>query len=250
MTGTTSSRPGCPECTNYSPLAWAVQPPDSVTDVRSDEHLPGFNPPQQARSRAALQKVLTATEQVLATTGPADLTMAAVAERAGVSIGSIYGRFAGKDQLLTAVKDRLLTRIEDDLVAALAEAVGGLPGVVEAFTRTLADRFSAGSHVIPYMLTAGSKEAAERGVRALETMRQLFLDAAGRHIDEVRRPDPMTALVTAVHTITGACIYRTIALHAWPDGASWSQWATEISAMTVAYLTTSEDDHGASRNGG
>lgn len=211
--------------------------------MRDDRPPPGFNPPQQARSRAALQKVLTATEQVLATTGPEELTMAAVAERAGVSIGSIYGRFAGKDQLLTAVKDRLLTQMEGDIAAALAEAVGGLPGVVEAFTRTLADGFSAGSRVIPYVLAAGgSKEAAERGVRALETMRRLFLDAATRHIGEVRRSDPANALVTAVHTITGACVYRAITLRVWPDGASWPQWAAEISAMTVAYLTTSEDD--------
>lgn len=201
----------------------------------------GFKPPQQARSRAALQKVLTATEQVLATTGPDELTMAAVAERAGVSVSSIYGRFAGKDQLLAAVKDRLLTRIEDDLDTALGAAEGGLPSIVEAFTHTLAEGFSAGSHVIPYVLTANGKEAAERGVRALETMQRLFINAAVRHINDVHRPDPMNALVTAVHTITGACIYRTIAQHVWPDGATWKQWATEVSAMTIAYLAAAPD---------
>lgn len=207
--------------------------------MASDKTPLGYHPPQQARSRAALQRVLTAAEQVLATGGSDELTMAAVAERAGVSVGSIYSRFTGKDQLLVAVKDRLLTRMEEDLARALGAAHGGLPGVVEAFTRALAEGFSAGAHVIPYVLRSDhSKEATERGIRGLETIQRLFLDAAMNHVAEIRRSDPATALLVAVRTIMGACVYRTVAMPVWPDGTSWGRWSTEVSGMAVAYLTT------------
>jgi AcrR family transcriptional regulator len=215
--------------------------PGNVNGVASDKTPLGYHPPQQARSRAALQRVLTAAEQVLASGGSDELTMAAVAERAGVSVGSIYSRFAGKDQLLVAVKDRLLTRMEEDLARALGATDGGLSDVVEAFTRALAEGFSAGAHVIPYVLRSDhSKEATERGIRGLETIQRLFLDAAMNHVAEIRRSDPPTALLIAVRTIMGACVYRTVAMPVWPDGTSWARWATEVSGMAVAYLTTSD----------
>lgn len=216
----------------------AAVPTSNVSGVGADKTPPGFNPPQQARSRAALQRILTAAEQLLAGTSPDELTMAAVAEHAGVSIGSIYSRFAGKDQLLHAVKDRLLTRLEDGLARSLDSAEDSLRGVVEAFARALADGFSAGAHVIPSVMGDRNKELAERGTRALETIQRLFLDATTRHIGEVHRADPVAALVLTVRTITGSCIHRTTSAYNWPDGISWGQWATEVSAMAVAYLTT------------
>ena len=204
------------------------------------EEIPlGFHPPQQARSRAALQKILTAAEQELAVTGYDDFTMTAVAERAGLSIGAIYGRFAGKKQLLSEVKHRLLTQVEEDLAVAVAAAEGGLPGIVRAFTRTLADGFSTGAHVLPYVLGHNhSLATSERAHRALETIERVFLDAARPHLDEVRRPEPETALTIGVRTITGSCIHRMLALRVWPDGMSWSRWADEVSDMVIGYLRT------------
>ena len=63
----------------------------------------GFHPPQQARSRASLRKVLASAEHVLSTGGIDEFTIAAVAEHAGVSVGAIYRRFTGKEQLLRAL---------------------------------------------------------------------------------------------------------------------------------------------------
>jgi len=202
----------------------------------------GFRPPQQARSRAALRRILASAEDVLATTGPDDFTMAAVAERAGLSVGAIYRRFEGKEQLLIAVKDRLLTRVEDDITAALGAAGDGLADVIAAFTRALADGFSAGAHVIPHVLgTARTTESAERSRRALENIQRMFLDAATAHRDEIRRPDPATALTVVFRTISSACIHRAVTWRSWPDGLSWATWSEQVAAMATAYLTTPGD---------
>lgn len=202
----------------------------------------GFRPPQQARSRAALQRILASAEEVLATTGFDDFTMAAVAERAGMSVGAIYRRFEGKEQLLIAVKDRLLSRVEDDITTALGAVEGGLPEVVGAFTRALADGLSAGAHVIPHVIgNARSTESSERSRRALENIERMFLDAATAHLDQVRRSDPATALAIVFRTITAACAHRAFTGRAWPDGISWAQWSEQIADMATVYLTTPDD---------
>lgn len=76
---------------------------------------------QQTRGREALRRILRAAEEVLAADGFDDFTMAAVAERSGVSIGGIYRRFDSKVQLV-AVKDRVLTRVEDNIAERLVRS--------------------------------------------------------------------------------------------------------------------------------
>jgi AcrR family transcriptional regulator len=204
------------------------------------ENVPvGARRPLQARSRAALQRILESAEQELVATGSDDLTMAAVAERAGMSVGTIYRRFEGKEQLLEAVKDRLLTRVEEHIATALGSAGDDLPDVVDVFARALIDGFSVGAHVIPHLVgTARPAGASERPRRALENIHRLFLDAASAHRDEVRRSDPETALTIAARTITTACVHRVVAGENAPDGISPSQWCEQIADMATVYLTT------------
>jgi AcrR family transcriptional regulator len=207
--------------------------------VASENAPLGVRPPRQARSRAALERILVSAEQVLADTGFDDLTMAAVAERAGLSVGAIYRRFEGKEHLLIAVKDRLLTRVEDAITAALDATHGGLPEIIDAFTHALADGFSAGAHVIPHVAgTSHNIGSSERSRRALENIQRLFLDATTAHLDQVRRSDPTTALAIAFRTITAACIHRTITWRAVPDGISWDRWSEQVADMATLYLTT------------
>ena len=56
--------------------------------------------PVQARSRALVDAVLEAAAQVLAREGAEHLTMTRVAERAGVSVGSLYQYFPNRAALL------------------------------------------------------------------------------------------------------------------------------------------------------
>src|SRR6187551_1128701 len=56
--------------------------------------------PQQARSNELVRAVLKAAVQVLAKEGAARFTMARVAEKAGVSVGSLYQYFPNKAAIL------------------------------------------------------------------------------------------------------------------------------------------------------
>jgi AcrR family transcriptional regulator len=74
--------------------------------------------PTQARSSETVNVILEAAARILETRGFAGYTTNAVAERAGVSIGSLYQYFPNKDALTAALIDRETV----PLVSALAGA--------------------------------------------------------------------------------------------------------------------------------
>lgn len=67
-------------------------------------------PPQQARSRETQEALLSAAEHVFAEVGIAQATVAEICERAGVAVGTFYGRFPDKDALLVFWHERFQRR--------------------------------------------------------------------------------------------------------------------------------------------
>lgn len=63
--------------------------------------------PVQARSRATYDAILEAAAQLLDEGGYGHATTNAIAERAGVSIGSVYEYFPSKDAIFAALKSQL-----------------------------------------------------------------------------------------------------------------------------------------------
>ncbi|MFC3447800.1 TetR/AcrR family transcriptional regulator [Amycolatopsis speibonae] len=201
----------------------------------------GFRPPQQARSRESLQKVLAAAEHVLAGQGIEEFTVGAVAEQAGMSVGAIYRRFSGKNQLLYAVKDQVLGQLETGVSEALRAAEPGLTGIVVAFTQALARTFARHDRIFPELLDSQRAEGRDRGLRALATIQDDFVQAARPWLEEIRRPDRDQAIRMVARTTIGSCVHRAASGRYWPDGLNWTAWATETTGMALAYLTLPEE---------
>ncbi|WP_134665212.1 MULTISPECIES: TetR/AcrR family transcriptional regulator [unclassified Amycolatopsis] len=192
----------------------------------------GFRPPQQARSRAALQRLLTAAEQVLAEQGLESFTVAAVASQAGMSVGTIYRRFDGKEQLLHAVKDRLLTQLETSVRDALRSAPPDLRSIFTAFVAALAQTFEEHDGIFPELLGAQRSDGRDRGLAALSAIQDALLEALPLSSAEVEN------LKMAARTIIGACVHRAATSRFWPDDRPWETWAEEAAEMALAYLTS------------
>lgn len=101
-------------------------------------HLTARKTPRQARATVTLEAILEATIQVLVATGPARLTTTRVAERAGVSVGTMYQYFPNKQALLYAVTERYLGIVADSVEQACREQHGAPVGrmaeaLVEAY---------------------------------------------------------------------------------------------------------------------
>lgn len=81
-------------------------------------HLGPRKTPRQARAAATVEAIFGATIQVLVAEGPKRLTTTRVAERAGVSVGTLYQYFSHKEALIYALNARYL-----DVLAEKVEAV-------------------------------------------------------------------------------------------------------------------------------
>ena len=99
--------------------------------------------PKQARSTELVAAILEAAAQVLAKEGAPRFTTARVAERAGVSVGSIYQYFPNKAAILFRLQSDEWRRTSDLLHAILEDAsrppLERLRAVVNAFVRSECD---------------------------------------------------------------------------------------------------------------
>ncbi|OLP59648.1 TetR family transcriptional regulator [Xaviernesmea oryzae] len=87
--------------------------------------------PQQARANATLDAIFEATIQLLVKDGYPMLTTTWVAERAGVSVGTMYQYFPHKQALIYAVNERYLKILAEKIEHTCREAQG-LPAAAMA----------------------------------------------------------------------------------------------------------------------
>jgi AcrR family transcriptional regulator len=80
--------------------------------------------PAQSRSEATVASIVEAAAQVLESEGFEGFNTNAVARRAGVSIGSLYQYFPGKDALTVALIHRETTRFYEDASHARSKRSG------------------------------------------------------------------------------------------------------------------------------
>jgi AcrR family transcriptional regulator len=129
--------------------------------------------PLQARSQQTVDILLEAATRILERDGLAGFTTNAVAERAGVSIGSLYQYFPNKDALAVA----LIQREQQALVDQLADAVSAASGAsLETGLRILLTAALAGHRRKPRMTAALDHEEARLPIVGTLTAYQRALD--------------------------------------------------------------------------
>lgn len=98
--------------------------------------------PRQARAEETVSAILEGAAQVLEAGGLAGFTTNAVAERAGVSIGTLYQYFSDKGALLRTLAEREMRLTVGQVAKALdGEAEAPLDQRVRAVVRTIVHAF-------------------------------------------------------------------------------------------------------------
>ncbi len=98
--------------------------------------------PRQARAAETVTAILEGAAQILESGGLAAFTTNAVAERAGVSIGTLYQYFADKNALLLALAHQELQKALGDIGRALrGESDPSLEGRVRAMVQVIIHAF-------------------------------------------------------------------------------------------------------------
>ncbi|MEE9606824.1 MAG: TetR/AcrR family transcriptional regulator [Myxococcota bacterium] len=82
----------------------------------------GTRVPQQARSRRTRERILTAATACFEELGYDETTTAAIARRAGIAVGSVYGYFVNKRAILLELLHGTVEQMADGVVQGLAPA--------------------------------------------------------------------------------------------------------------------------------
>jgi AcrR family transcriptional regulator len=142
--------------------------------------------PRQARSQVTVEAIFEATIQVLLTEGLQRLTTIRVAERAGVSVGTLYQYFPNKQALLLGVLQRHLKRVGECVGHAAAQVhhkplAVMMPAVIDAFVAAKTDRIDEARALALVADQLESKDvvhaAAKRGRTVLTDLLETATDA-------------------------------------------------------------------------
>lgn len=161
--------------------------------------------PKQARSNELVAAILQAAVQVLAQEGAHRFTTARVAEKAGVSVGSLYQYFPNKAAILFRLQSDEWRQTTDMLVGILRDTatppLERLRRLVHAFIRSECDeasvRIALGDAAPLYRDAPEAREARAAGDRVIEVFMREALPATS---DEARdlAADLITTAMSAV----------------------------------------------------
>jgi AcrR family transcriptional regulator len=197
-------------------------------------------PARQTRSLRTQERILAATEALLAEQDIDALTIEAIAERAHVSIGAFYKRFRGKSSLLPLLLDRVQTQQIERMLALLATPEAQAASLRQRIDLLL-DRFAHAQRerrTLFRALVVGAMNDLATMEAQHPRARELLLHVHGwlaECADEVRHPQPAIALriglFTALQTLQTAILFDRL-----PPDLPLPTFTGEIARMWCAYL--------------
>ncbi len=194
--------------------------------------------PKQARSKETVDTILEATARVLARRGYAGMNTNAVAEVAGVSVGSIYQYFPNKDALIAAVHRRHALQMRAIIVRVLSgsPAKATLRAAVDALVGALlrAHLVEPELHRVLEMkfpLIEAGKITGEPGRQSIFNAVEALIE---EHCREIRRPNPKLAAYIVLE-IVESLVHKAV-LHP-PEHLTLPEIEEAVSEAVVGYLT-------------
>ncbi|MFE3032315.1 TetR/AcrR family transcriptional regulator [Streptomyces canus] len=203
---------------------------------------PSFDlpPAQQARSRLTQQRILEAGTALLEEGGTEALTVAAVAARAGVAVGSVYRRFGDKDRLIAALQHDMIEQFNADIVRRFAPLSTEPTALVASAVTGLTETYQAHERLMRVFLAAGATDPAvarvgsEAAIDADRAFRR-FLEPIVPVIDA---SDPERRLDVVYRLIYGTCQNRVLYgdLFESDRPLTWRQLTEELVDVACRYL--------------
>lgn len=204
--------------------------------------------PRQKRAQATVLTIIEATAQILVQAGFERMTTAIVAERAGVSIGSLYQYYPNKQALAAAVVDHY----GEVFATRFAQALAAAPGDTLARTvdTLIATAFQNHPHdprlhkalieIAPRVGRGDHRKALSARVAALiETQLRRHADELAPDLDPVEAAAMLeAALETTAHR----------ALEKHPASLSPARLTGQCRRMIMAYLTSKDGGQPGKKN--
>jgi AcrR family transcriptional regulator len=190
--------------------------------------------PQQRRSRVTIDSIFEATVQVLLANGLDRITTIQIAERAGVSVGSLYQYFPNKNALLAAIVKRHVGQVTDATIAACKSAHGTTIGdmcatMMGAFVDAKTRRPEVSRALyLPSAAVNADAIVKEESARCIQAVHDMLITASDATVAQ-----PQVVSRVLVGSIIGPT--RAV-IEAGGNRATFERLKQHLTALTVGYL--------------
>jgi len=155
--------------------------------------------PKQARSRMMVDSIVDATMLLIDERGVADMTTTHVADRAGISVGSLYQYFDDKEALFDAVTERMSAEVHKLLFEQFDKLMGAdLRTVARGLLSATFDYVDSRKKIVLELLSVDSQR---RTVGAMVHLERGFMDAFRVYLLEHHREIVTRRLSSAVFVV-------------------------------------------------
>ncbi|MGP3916601.1 TetR/AcrR family transcriptional regulator [Nonomuraea sp. 10N515B] len=208
-------------------------------------------PALQARSRETQDRIFAAGTRLLKEGGAEELTVAAVAAEAGVSVGSVYRRFGDKERLLLSIQARFAEELRAEFRERVADT--GLTAatppseVIASAVRGVAETFRLHAPLLREFVLLGTRnpmvfeQAAASNIEGGRTFRDTVMLTAPalRH-----HPDVEAAIDFAHRLVYATCMHRVVhgEYHESARPLPWPELIEQLRGAVTAYLLSPADD--------
>jgi AcrR family transcriptional regulator len=186
------------------------------------------------------QRILHAGRDLLEEGGGEALTVAAVASRAGVSVGSVYQRFGDKDRLLAALQADMIDRFRADIIRGFARVHTDPDELVTAAVGALTGTYRSHQRLMrAFMLLGPSDEAVFRlGSEASIDAGHVFRRFLEPVVPLIPVEDAEGRLDFVYRLIYGACANRVLNGERFESARSlsWRRLTDELAVVARLYL--------------
>jgi len=203
------------------------------------------NPPKQGRSQRTLDRILTATRELLFEKEFSEISVAEIVRRSESSLGAFYARFASKEALLPALYEAYSKGLENEETVWSDPATWGEPDLtrrIEKFVRfVIRDYRATRPFMRPLALYARqhpndiSAESRRLSAEKHRASCAFLLDCRA----QIGHPDPATATEFIAYIVPAVGRDRVLfgdAPHSSSVQIEDEHLAEELIRMSIAYL--------------
>ncbi|HEX5754607.1 MAG TPA: TetR/AcrR family transcriptional regulator [Archangium sp.] len=191
--------------------------------------------PLQERSKATVETILEAAAHVLVTSGYEGTTTKAVAERAGVSIGSLYQYFPSKEALVAM----LLERVHQRALAVLADKlvphpITDLELEVRELVRVLVEFHGENPRLQRVLLEQAPRLGPLQAVQEIEARVESLVQTVLAQNLELEKPRNLGLVVFIIIRALRSAVWATVVER--PELMGTPELVEELSKLVLGYL--------------
>lgn len=207
-------------------------------------------PPKQQRSLETQQRILAAVSELLQERQFDQIPVHEIAARAGVSVGGLYSRFGGKEELIRWFDEQLLQVHQATILRALDPLRwegATMAAIIRRYVEIAVEIFAGNAPLlreIALRSRGGDHQIRQRAEAFNETVDGALVTLLLRSRDQIRAPDPEVAvrlgLIAVTATLREVILFGEHAGRGRAPGGE--ELIEEMTRLFVGYLTQLPDD--------